>query len=68
MFRREFVGVPDGDWAARARDGALLVTAIGLLVAETAGQVFWARPADLTIVGAALALLGIIPKIGGKGD
>lgn len=61
--------MPNGDWAARARDGAFLVTALGILVAETAGKVFWDRSADPYIVGAALALLGIIPKIGGgKGD
>jgi hypothetical protein len=52
---------------SRARDGALLIAALAILAAETIGQVFAGRDADVYLVGAALALLGVVPKLH-KGD
>jgi hypothetical protein len=47
-------------WAAKSRDGVLLVLGVAMLVFETAGSLL-GRPADSVIVGAALALIGLVP-------
>ena len=45
-------------WAARSRDGIVLILAASMLIFETAGSLL-GRPADSIIVGAAVALLGL---------
>lgn len=47
-------------WAAKSRDGILLVLGVAMLVFETIGSLL-GRPADSVIVGAALALIGLVP-------
>jgi hypothetical protein len=53
-------------WASRVRDGLLLVLGSAMLVAELVGSLL-GRPADLTIVGAALALIGVVPVLQKEG-
>jgi hypothetical protein len=47
-------------WASKSRDAILLVLGASMLAFETAGSLL-GRPADAVIVGAALALLGLVP-------
>ena len=56
----------DRSWASKVRDGVLLVLGVSMLIAETVGAVL-GRPADLTIVGAALALIGVVPVLQKEG-
>lgn len=51
----------DRSWAAKSRDAVLLLLGAGMLVGETFGSLLFGRPADTVIVGAALALLGLVP-------
>ena len=44
------------------RDWALLCLGGGMLIVETTAAIF-GRPADYVIVGAALAVLGIVPVL-----
>lgn len=53
-------GSESRSWASKSRDGVLLVLGTAMLVFETVGTVF-NRPADTVIVGAALALVGLVP-------
>ncbi len=57
------------DWGRRSREGVLLVLGAGMLVVSTGNWVVTGTPPDKILVGAALAILGIIPVIqngGGK--
>jgi hypothetical protein len=45
------------------RDAALVVTGIGMLVFETLQPVAFGKEPDKVIIGAALALLGIVPVL-----
>lgn len=47
-------------WAAKSRDAVLLVLGVSMLIFETVGSLL-GRPSDAVIVGAALALLGLVP-------
>jgi hypothetical protein len=47
-------------WVAKSRDGILLVSGVAMLLFETAGSLL-GRPADAIIVGAALAVIGVVP-------
>jgi len=58
---------PDGrGWVAKSRDGVLLILGTAMLAFETIGSLT-GRPADAVIVGAALALLGIVPILQREG-
>lgn len=54
------------NWGKQARDGVLLLTGVGMLIFETAITAIGHDP-DKVIVGAALAILGIVPVLQ-KGD
>jgi hypothetical protein len=47
-------------WVAKSRDGILLIVGVAMLVFETAGSLA-GRPSDAVIVGAALAVIGVVP-------
>lgn len=50
-------------WGRRVREGALLIVGLGMLIVSTANWIVTGEPPDKVIVGAALALLGIIPIV-----
>lgn len=57
------------DWGKRSREGVLLVLGSGMLVVATGNWVVTGAQPDKVVVGAALAILGIIPVLqngGGK--
>jgi hypothetical protein len=53
-------------WVEKSRNGVLLVLGVSMLVFETVGSLF-GRPADTVIVGAALALVGLVPILQKEG-
>jgi predicted tellurium resistance membrane protein TerC len=50
-------------WGRRSREGVLLIVGVRMLIVSTANWVVTGTPPDKVIVGAALAVLGIIPVI-----
>lgn len=56
------------NWGRRSREGVLLVIGAGILVIATANWVVTGAEPDKVLVGAALALLGIIPVIQSGGE
>jgi hypothetical protein len=65
-------GTPQGQgpapmsWVEKSRNGVLLVLGVSMLVFETVGSLL-GRPADTVIVGAALALVGLVPILQKEG-
>lgn len=59
-------GGSDRTWVSRWRDGILLGVGVGLLIFEAAGNIF-GHSADPLIVGAALALIGVVPVLQKEG-
>jgi hypothetical protein len=55
-------------WASKSRDGVLLVLGVSMLAFETLGSLLFGRPADSVIVGAALALVGLVPILQKEGS
>lgn len=53
-------------WVSRSRDGVLLILGVSMLIFETAASLL-GRPADAVIVGAALALIGLVPVLQKEG-
>jgi hypothetical protein len=53
-------------WVEKSRNGVLLVLGVSMLVFETVGSLL-GRPADTVIVGAALALVGLVPILQKEG-
>lgn len=63
------MAIVNDNWGRRSREGVLLLIGSGMLVITTGNWVVTGTPPDKVIVGAALAVLGIIPVIqngGGK--
>jgi hypothetical protein len=57
-------GQPDTrTWAAKWRDGILLLLGVAMLAGETVGSLVYGRPADTVIIGAAIAIVGIVPVL-----
>lgn len=50
-------------WGRRSREGVLLVLGTGMLVVATGNWIVTGTSPDKVLVGAALAILGIIPVI-----
>jgi hypothetical protein len=55
--------IVNDSWGRRSREGVLLVAGVALLCFEALQPVVFSQEPDKVIVGAALALLGIIPVI-----
>lgn len=56
-------------WGRRNREGILLVVGVGILIVSLAVWTITGREPDKILIGASLAVLGIIPVIqngGGK--
>jgi hypothetical protein len=47
----------DRGWLMRRRDDILLLLGVGMIIFETVGTIY-GRPVDLTIMGAAMILIG----------
>lgn len=56
-------GPDEKTWVSRSRDGVLLVLGVSMLVFETGGSLAGGHPADPVIVGAALAIIGLVPVL-----
>lgn len=63
------MAIVNDSWGRRNREGVLLLTGVTMLAVSVGNWVVTGTPPDKVLVGAALAVLGIIPVIqngGGK--